>query len=94
MFTFNGTGTRLYGKRDQDADGWYTATKFFCVLYLPLLPLSAYRVRRLESTGFFLAGHAKYEMYPIDGHVPQARNVYLAAYLPLAAAFLLVQYFR
>jgi hypothetical protein len=88
MFTFNGIGTRLYGKRDKDADGWYTATKFFCVLYFPIVPLSCHRVRKLDSS--LLGGVTHYEMYPIDANIPQARNVYLLAYgLPFAIFVLL-----
>lgn len=94
MFTFNGVGTLLYGKRDVDQDGWYTATKFFCVLYFPLVPLSCHRVRKLPTTGPFLLRTSNYEMYPIDANIPQARNVYLAFYIPMGIAFLASQFFR
>jgi len=83
MFTFNGLGTKLYGSRDKDSDGWYTATKFFCILYFPVIPLSCHRVRRVGAAplgGGFLGGVTNYEMYPIDANIPQARNVYLVAY--------------
>ncbi len=54
MFTFNGVGTRLYGKKNMDADGWYTATKFFCVLWFPVIPLECYRVRKIFDEGNFV----------------------------------------
>ena len=44
MFTFNGTGTMLYGKRDKQPDGSYIATKWLVLFYLPVLPLGSYRV--------------------------------------------------
>jgi hypothetical protein len=75
-FTISGTGTRLYGKRDKDSDGWYTATEFFCFLYLPIVPLGCYRVRKTRSLPFGV----QYEMRPMDANIPQARNVYLVAY--------------
>jgi len=84
-FTLNGTGSRLYGKRDKDSDGWYTATEFFCFLYLPIVPLGCYRVRKISGGGL-LDLVTNYEMYPIDANIPQARNVYLVAYgLPFLA---------
>jgi hypothetical protein len=86
MSTMSGTGTRLYGKRDKDSDGWYTATKFFCFLYLPIVPLSCHRVRKTSSSVLRGVSVNQYEMYPIDANIPQVRNVYLVAYgLPLVA---------
>jgi len=75
-FTLSGTGTKLYGKRDKDSDGWYTATEFFCFLHLPIVPLGCYRVRKVRS----LPLGVQYEMRPMDANIPQARNVYLVAY--------------
>ena len=92
MFTFNGIGTTLYGKKDLDAEGWYTATKFFCVLFVPVIPLACYRVKRLASTGLLGFGSTQYEMYPIDADIKQARNIYLAAYIPLAIVFVLANF--
>jgi hypothetical protein len=44
LFTLNGFGTGLYGTRDQAPDG--SVVKTYCVsgLFIPLIPLSAYRV--------------------------------------------------
>lgn len=96
MFTLNGIGTQLYGKRDQDADGWYTATKFFCIFFFPVLPLSCHRVRRLglESLGPAPGFSTRYEMYPIEANVAQARNVLLVAYGVPLIAYLLLQWLQ
>jgi Skp family chaperone for outer membrane proteins len=46
MSTVNGIGTRLYGKRDYDPESQtYVATLYFTFVFVPILPLSAYRVR-------------------------------------------------
>ncbi|MGA9069464.1 MAG: hypothetical protein WB424_04355 [Terracidiphilus sp.] len=39
-----GLGFRYYGHRDLKADGSYITTKFFCVLYLPVVPIATFRV--------------------------------------------------
>ncbi|EKE05940.1 MAG: hypothetical protein ACD_19C00140G0007 [uncultured bacterium] len=44
MQTFNGIGTTLYGRQDVNPDGSYIATKWFVLLYFPILPLGTYRV--------------------------------------------------
>jgi hypothetical protein len=53
-YTMNGIGTRLYFKRQRcTACGSCVQTKFFCVLYIPLIPLGSYRVRWSTPTQFF-----------------------------------------
>jgi hypothetical protein len=48
MATFNGIGTGLLGWRHQD-DGLSTATLWFTVVYLPVIPLRRFRVRNLTD---------------------------------------------
>jgi hypothetical protein len=55
LFRFNGCGVGLYGERDRDADGFYVATYCLCVLFVPILPLTAYRVRRVGSDSYQFA---------------------------------------
>lgn len=38
-YSFMGTGTLYYGKRDFKADGSYVTTEWFCLLGLPLAPI-------------------------------------------------------
>lgn len=53
--TLNGVGTMLYGSRDRRDDGTYVATRYFTVLFLPVLPLGSYRVAPAgESSWYFL----------------------------------------
>jgi hypothetical protein len=36
----------MYGRRDDGIDGSYIATQCFCVLFLPVVPIRAYRVSK------------------------------------------------
>jgi hypothetical protein len=40
----NGFGTKYYGKRDFRPDGSYVTTNFFCLAFLPIIPLHSVRV--------------------------------------------------
>jgi hypothetical protein len=44
LFRLNGFGVGLYGERDQQADGSYVATYCVSALWIPVFPLTAYRV--------------------------------------------------
>ena len=58
MFRFNGIGTTIYGKREVNPeDGSYIVTKWFTVLYFPIIPLGSYRVIKEKQN--FLAGSAR-----------------------------------
>lgn len=93
MLTLNGFGMRLYGKKDKNADGWYTATKFFCVFWFPIFPIDCYRVREICSSGNFVVGHGAYEMYPTAPDTTQAALVYAAFHVPAAVVFVLINIF-
>jgi len=47
--TLNGTGTRFYGEREKEIGGTYITTKWAVVLWVPLLPLSSWRVYPLGA---------------------------------------------
>lgn len=40
----NGFGTKYYGQRDFRSDGSYVTTNFFCLGFLPVVPLHSVRV--------------------------------------------------
>ncbi|MFY0577390.1 hypothetical protein ACN28S_26455 [Cystobacter fuscus] len=52
LFRINGCGVGLYGKRDEAPDGSYVATYFISLLFLPVFPLTAYRVREVEGRAY------------------------------------------
>ena len=82
MFTFNGIGTRLYGKRNYDsASQSYIATLYFTILYAPIFPLSAYRVR-----------HAGGNQYQFLGKVPLKWTTFIGpAVVALLIGFFMIQ---
>ncbi len=52
----NGIGLTMYGKRDVDASGAYTKTRFFVIFFLPVLAIDAWRVQDAGGDGwYFLA---------------------------------------
>jgi hypothetical protein len=70
LFTLNGFGTGLYGKRDERDDGWYIATYCICALFIPVFPITAYRVRH--------AGGNSYQFVAREALSPLARAWQLA----------------
>lgn len=48
VVTLQGTGAKVYGKRDFAADGSYLTTRWFVLSLIPLVPLATFRVRRVR----------------------------------------------
>ncbi len=88
MFTLNGTGTTIYGKRDvSPEDGSYIVTKWFTLLYLPIIPLGSYRTTKVKKN--FFAGFPEYQMSRVPLNVKQVMLTYLAWWgVPVAVLFL------
>lgn len=82
MYTFNGIGTTLYGKREiNSADGTYIATKWFVLAYFPVIPLGSYRVVRGDtSAGFFSTNTLYRSMQKVPLNWKQVGNIYLATW--------------
>lgn len=67
LYTINGIGSTLYGRRDFDSDtNTYVATLYFTFFFVPIIPLAAYRVKD--------AGTNRYQFY---GKVPLTRSAYI-----------------
>jgi hypothetical protein len=57
LYTINGIGTSVYGRRDYDAEtGTYVSTLCFCVLFVPLLALRAYRIADAGAGRYYFLG--------------------------------------
>jgi tetratricopeptide (TPR) repeat protein len=57
LSTINGCGFCIYGARDfDDETHTYVKTYFFCLVYVPILALRAYRVADAGSGGWFFLG--------------------------------------
>ena len=52
-YSYRGIGIRYYGQRDFYADGSYVTTKWFCILYLPLIPLKSMRMRPTGASKYY-----------------------------------------
>ena len=76
MGTFNGIGTKIYGKAQRRTDGSYVATNWFTLIYFPIIPLSSMRIREVSTTGFnaIVVAHQKFT-YQILGPVPMKDNL-------------------
>ncbi len=57
LFTLNGVGTTVYGSRDYDPNSnTYVKTLWLVVLFIPVLPLGAYRVADAPTGGWYFIG--------------------------------------
>ncbi len=54
--SINGIGLRLMGRRNAAEDGSYTATRYFTFLFVPLIPIDAFRVADAEDGGTYFLG--------------------------------------
>jgi hypothetical protein len=75
-------GFRFFGKRDLRPDGSYVTTKFFCLLYLPVIPISTMRIIPVGSKTWLPFGKTRYKLIgkqPL--HWLQILSVYLVAFL-------------
>ena len=81
--TINGIGTKLYGRREYDSQsGTYTATLYFTILYVPIIPIAAYRVNDLGGN-----------RYQFHGKVPLASSAFIApAIIALIILAMIISY--
>lgn len=56
LFGINGFGLRLYGGRDHRDDGTYVITRYVTALFVPLVPLDAYRVLSADEDSWYFQG--------------------------------------
>ena len=55
LFRLNGCGAGVYGETELGEDGWYIKTYCFCLIFVPLFPISQYLVRD-AGNGWQFAG--------------------------------------
>jgi hypothetical protein len=57
LFTMDGVGTTVYGHRDYDTKTQtYVKTMYFCVVFIPVVALRAYRVADAENGWYSWGG--------------------------------------
>ena len=60
LHTVNGIGTGIYGRRDYDEEtGTYVTTYCWCVLFIPLFAVAAYRVADAPGGGYYFLGKTR-----------------------------------
>ena len=60
MWTLNGFGTRLYGRRDRDPEtNSYVGTLYVTALFIPLFALASYRVVDAPGGGWYFVGKTR-----------------------------------
>jgi hypothetical protein len=59
-YSFNGTGTKLYGKRDFRTDGSYVTTEWAAFLWIPAFPLKSMRIRETAGADVGVFSNLKY----------------------------------
>ena len=91
--SLNGTGTMYYGKRDVDIGGTYVTTKWVTIFWLPVLPLSSWRVFPLTDERVALANHRIEQAFEASAaplNWAQVLNVYLVTVACLAGAWYVI----
>lgn len=82
MFTLNGCGTTLYGKRNHHAPtDSYVKTYVICLLFLPIVALTSYRVQDAEGGGWYFLGKE-----PISS-LARSWNIFVLSSLLCAVGF-------
>jgi len=68
MDMINGCGTTLYGRTEVEIDGeqYYIATEFFCLLWVPLIPLASYLVVKEKGFDVIVWANKRYELIELQ----------------------------
>ncbi|PCC69111.1 hypothetical protein SAMN02745121_08887 [Nannocystis exedens] len=88
LFTFNGCGVRVYGQRDVRSDGTYVTTRYATFLFVPLVPIDAYRVAAADEGGYYIL-HRE----PLSRATRTWRWLFLASLLVAALSVAASRYF-
>lgn len=81
----NGIGTTLYGKTEIPGESAYIATKWFCILWLPIIPIRSYIVFSESGTNLVIWSSTEYQLTSL-GYIYRP---HLKAYIITALVFLL-----
>ncbi len=93
MWTINGVGTKLCGKKNIANDNAYQATKWFVIFYMPIIPLKTYRVLEVPTLNLGKVENNKlqeFKMLPIKFDVAQIIKTFVSHWVGLLAAILVL----
>ena len=89
----NGCGTKYYGQRDFRPDGSHVTTNFFCLLFVPLIPIHSVRVIPDPNNSWIPFSKNYYLILEKRWPNPlQTLSVYFAAAIALAVVIGFVVY--
>src|SRR5574341_803493 len=84
MFMINGCGSTLYGKTVVAGQEGYIATKWFCLLWTPIIPLRSYIVLDESGTDLFIWSNKSYRLIPIGSLYKPHLKAYYATIVVIA----------
>ena len=88
MFTYNGMGATVYGRRDFDPQSQtYIKTHVICLLFVPFLAIGSYRVQDCETGGWYFLGKV-----PMSGLAKVYNYLMIAAVLAFAGTLYMDSY--
>ena len=93
MWTINGLGTKLCGKKNIANDSSYQATKWFVIFYMPIIPLKTYRVLEMPTFNLGKVENNKlqeFKMLPIKFDIIQIIKTFVSYWGGLLAAILVL----
>jgi hypothetical protein len=93
MWTINGVGTKLLGKKNIANDNSYQATKWFVIFYMPIIPLKTYRVLEMPTLHLGKVENNKlqeFKMLPIKFDITQIIKTFVSYWVGLLAAILVL----
>ncbi|MCU0569908.1 MAG: hypothetical protein MUF49_25465 [Oculatellaceae cyanobacterium Prado106] len=87
-FTYNGVGTKYYGRRDVTSDGSYITTEWIVLAYIPIAPIGSFRVTPTgKSTHLIVFNSTEYFVTRVPLNWQQVRNVYTVGLVIFGAFF-------
>lgn len=98
-FSWNGSGTRYYGKRDREPNGSYITTEWVTIIYIPIFPIRSLKIRPTgEQLNVVLIRSQQYRVQKVPLNKPQVRNTYavsgtiIALFLAVMSAIYISEY--
>lgn len=88
LFTLNGCGVGVLGERDLRDDGTYVTTRYVKLLWVPVVPLDAFRVARGDEEGSYYFLHRT----PLSRASRTWRWLFLASLLTAGIVFAVMRY--
>lgn len=87
-FTYNGIGTKYYGRRNPKEDGSFVTTEWIVFAYIPLVPIGSFRIAQTgNSSNWVIYSSTEYLVTRVPLCWQQVRNVYITEIAILGILF-------